>query len=96
MSITGQVIYNAYSFNNSDLVVFAVGLNPTPGYTNELLQKSKQDYQLVSTPPCEPVVQVITMFHTSAQFDEGGDMRSINIRDATGEHQVQVRPLTVD
>ncbi|MDJ0702379.1 MAG: hypothetical protein QNJ46_03785 [Leptolyngbyaceae cyanobacterium MO_188.B28] len=95
MSITGQVIYNAYSFNDSDLVVFAVGLNPTPGYTNELV-KIKQGYQLVSTPPSGPVPQVITMFHTSAKFDEGGNMRSITIQDATGKHQVQVTPLKLD
>ncbi len=96
MSIIGQVIYNAYSFNNSELVVFAVGLNPTPGYTNELCKKSERDYELVSTPPSEPVPQVITMFHTSAKFDEGGNLRSINIEDATGKHQVHVTPLTFD
>ena len=95
MSIVGKVIYNAYSFNGRDLVVFAVGLNPTPDYTNELLKKSEQDYELVSTPPCGSVPEVITMFHTSAKFDEGGHMRCINIKDATGKHRVYVTPLKI-
>lgn len=97
MSIIGQVIYNAYSFNNSDLLVLAVSLNPTLGYTNELIKKSgSYNYELVSTPPSEQVPQVITMFHPSAKFDEGGNMSSINVQDATGKHQVQVTPLTFD
>lgn len=93
MSLAGQVSYNAYSYNDSDLAIFASGLNPTGGYTNSI-QKSDTGYSLVNTPPSGGGPEVITMFAICSQFDEGGNMRSIEIEDANGTHQVKVIPIT--
>lgn len=80
-----------------DVIVYAEGQTPTPGYQVRLARQEPErrppHLTLYFKPPENPVIQVLTRFHTCARIDAPASLESVFVEDADGKYELKVEQV---
>jgi hypothetical protein len=88
----GRAQYAAIQYRSA-IRIYAVGFNPTTGYTNYFQQTPLDiwppQFEFYSVPP-ESGATVVTFFEVHTTFAAFEDVKEVVVYDADGEHKIPV------
>ena len=80
-----------------DVIVYAEGQTPTPGYQIRLARQEPErrppHLTLYFKAPEGPVIQVLTRFHTCARIDAPAALDTVFVEDADGKYELKVEQV---
>jgi hypothetical protein len=90
----GRASYSAVQTSEA-VVIFAVGVHPTSGYTDFFEQSPIDIYPpefiFRTIPPSGPVLQVLTPFAIWVMFGASAPVKTVTVHDADGPHTIDVQ-----